>query len=170
MLISILAFINIKKKISKEVPFNYLLLLLFTLSVSLILLFLSSAYSPEKILVIWLSLIFMTFSIIIMSFLFKNKFNIILGLIIILLIAIMFSVLLLIFSKFFFNESETFFIILTALGAVFFGVYLIFHTQMLIIEKIEVDTDKYIIASMQIYSDIILIFINLVCTLSHKLQ
>lgn len=170
-MISVLIFLNCKKNISNEVPNNYFLLLLFILSISIILLFLSAAFSTEKIIIIWASLIVMSNTIILISFCLKDRFDLTFGLIIIVLMAIIFLIVLAVFSKVLFEDSiEILFSIITALGSVFFGIYLMFHTQLLLTKKIEVDTDRYIITSMQIYSDIVLIFINLVFTLSNKFQ
>lgn len=169
-LISVLVFVNIKNRISQEVPLNYFLVFLFTLSFSVILLFLSSAFSPEKIIVIWGSLIVMTIGIILFSFYLKDRFEFIFAIIVIIIIAILILVMV-IFAKLMFSESiGILFCVIASLGAVFFGLFLILHTQLLLTKKIEVDTDKYIISSMQIYSDIVLIFINLLFALTQKLQ
>jgi FtsH-binding integral membrane protein len=166
LLISVLIFINIKKNISKEVPYNYYLLILYTLSISLILLFLSSQFSPEKILIIWSSLIFVCFSIIVISFYLKEKFKILFAILIVLVIISIFLGILIFFLKVIFNNPNVsiLFTVITSVGSVIFGIYLIFHTKILVIDKIEVDTDTYIIASMQIYSDVILIFITIICS------
>lgn len=162
-----LCLVAFKKDIVKHVPYNYILLLIFTLGISLILLFLSACFTPIKIIIIWVCLILMSSSIILMSFCFQTKIHTIFSLLIIMIISVTFLISLLIFSNFFFgSETAILFCVLASLGGVFFGLYLIFHTQILMKENVEIDTDRYIIASMQIYSDVILIFINLLCTLS----
>jgi FtsH-binding integral membrane protein len=166
LLLSVFLFINIKKNISKEVPYNYFLLILFTFSISIILLFLSSAFTTKKIIIIWCSIILMCSSIVLLSFLLKNKFQILIAILIILFIAILFLGIMMFFSKIILEDPDIsiLFTVITSLGAIFFGVYLIIHTKLLVIDKIELNTDRYIIASMQIYSDVVLIFISLICS------
>jgi FtsH-binding integral membrane protein len=106
------------------------------------------------------------FSIIVISFYLKEKFKILFAILIVLVIISIFLGILIFFLKVIFNNPNVsiLFTVITSVGSVIFGIYLIFHTKILVIDKIEVDTDTYIIASMQIYSDVILIFITIICS------
>lgn len=163
-----LCFVAFKNNISREVPYNYLLLLSFTFANSIILLFLSSHFHYIKIIIVWSKIILMVFCIILMSFIFQTKFHFIFGVIILISVAIVYTTLLIIFSQiiFFQNIAETaFFLIISTLAEIILGLYLIIHSQKLINKKEEIDSDTYIIHVIQIYSDIILMFMNLLCSL-----
>ena len=47
------------------------------------------------------------------------------------------------------------------IGAILYGLYLVIHTQMLVDNKLDIDPDQYIFASLQIYLDVVMIFIYL---------
>lgn len=158
----ILAF---KKEASKKVPLNYILLACFTFSISIILLCLCAIYTVEQVLVAWSGTIIMSLTIILLSFCFKVKFHILFAIILITVAALFFFGLVIFFSQVIFKKDPSFaYSIFCSIGALLYGLYLVFHTQMLINNKMEIDTDKYICTSLQIYMDIILIFLHLLGT------
>ncbi len=161
----ILLTLAFKKDVSKKVPFNYILLFLFIVSMSLILLSLCSSYSTTQVLIAWSATIAMSLTIIFISFFFKTKFNLIFAFIFIIFAGLIFFGILNFFTIVILKTDSYFlFTIFSSFGAILYGFYLVFHTQMLINNKVNIDTDKYIYASLQIYLDIIMIFIYLLCS------
>ena len=154
--------LGFKKNLAKKVPINYILLVTFTISVSIILLNICAYYNTEKVLIAWSGTIVMSFTIIIMSFFLKVKFKIIYGLIMITLGALLFFGILSLFTLVIYKtNSYLIYGIYCTIGAILYGLYLVIHTQMLVDNKLDIDPDQYIFASLQIYLDVVMIFIYL---------
>jgi FtsH-binding integral membrane protein len=159
VLLLILIFVAFKKKIAKIVPYNYFLVMIFTLTVSLLLLFLSCSLDKNKVITVWVTLMIIVLSIVIMSFLFKEKFYMEISIIFAFLISLSY----IIFSHFVFKSSFVE-LIGGTVGSSIFGLYFIYYANKLLTKE-DINIDEYVIASIEIYSDIILMCVNLILSL-----
>jgi len=169
-IIFILCFVFIKKSIAKKVPNNYIIVFFFTIFASIICLFLSCTVTPIKIIVAWSKITLMVFCIIAFLFIFKSKFYVIWAIVMLFIVSCVYLIIIIMFSQIIFEEklkATIFFLVLSTLGELLFGIYLIYYSQMLINKNVEIETDTYVIHSIQIYSDIILMFMNLFCNLAN---
>lgn len=150
------------KKIARKVPLNYIFLFTFTICESYCLLFICTAYEPYIVLMALLGTAGITATLTVYACTTKTDFTF-LG-------SFLFcGVFLLIFGGIICGVFWSYYywnLLYCILGLLIYSLYLIFDTQ-LIMGKfgIEYQIDDYIIASLQIYIDIIQIFLYLLSIL-----
>ena len=147
--------LSIKKDLSKQVPYNYIALFVMTLFLSLMCAFSSLSFTRDSVIFcIFLTLI-SSIAISIYAFYTKINWGIVLALIIV-GISQCFGFLLMLFIL----RSSLLENVLCFLGTLLFGVYLVYDTQLIMKKFGEIyGVDDYIFASIQIYLDIINLFL-----------
>jgi FtsH-binding integral membrane protein len=152
------------KTAARTVPTNYILLFLFTASESIIISFLISAINDPKIIAIAaISTIVVTSVLTIYACTTKTDFTFLSGILFVSLS------LLVVLGFFYIWMPEPLKLLYCFLGLILYSVYLIYDTQ-LVMGKfgLEYSIDDYIIASLNIYIDIIQIFLYILTILSKK--
>lgn len=153
-------------KLTREVPINYILLLIFTVLESHYIMF-AIAHVNDKFIVLSAALI--TFALVaaltLYACLTKTDFTF-LGpfLLCSLIILFFFGIMVLLFGR-----SKIMTILYCSIGLIIFSIYLIFDTQLIVGQLgVSYGIDDYIIASINLYLDILNIFIYVLSLLSNK--
>lgn len=156
------------KSISTSFPTNYILLLIFTISESYMIASLVIFYETSSVLVCALVTFVMVLSISIYACFTKKDFTLCGTTLFLLLIGLTcFSLIGLILSSFI--KITLYQAFLDCAGVILFGFYLIYDTQLVIgRNKKYLSEDDYIGAALQIYIDIITIFIKILSLLGKK--
>lgn len=142
---------------SRNVPVNYILLTLFTITEAYLVSCTTAAYDPETVFIAAVLTASIVLALTIYAWTTKTDFTICGGLLFTILMALtVASILCIFFSNMIFR------IIISACSVVLFSVYLIYDTQ-LILGKGEnkLTIDDYIFAAMSLYIDIIRIFLEI---------
>ena len=153
------------KKLAKTVPYNYLLLIIFTLSLSFIVMFATTKYNAKEVLMAAALTTVMVLSLTLYAFFTKEDISLERG-----SIPVMSSVFFFVTIYYIFNrEDKTWGMVYCGIGAILFGMYLIYDTYRVIggggtfghhsSHGYELDSEDYIIAVMILYLDIINIFL-----------
>ena len=151
-------------KIYQKVPTNYIILTIFTLSYSWIIGSLVCQYTFSSV----MSSLFLTFvaviTLSIYAFKTKEDYTIFGGTLLICLVLFLFSSLLLILVGIpFFNLISTY------LALILFSVYLIYDTQLLCGKgKKRFSEDDYILAAINLYLDVVILFTKILSILGEK--
>jgi len=149
--------------LARKVPNNYIMLFAFTFCESYIVSFICGISNPRIVLMAAL----MTFSMVIALGLYalytKTDFTMQGGLFFVLGCAfLMFCI----FGMF--TQNKIFHVILSVLGIILFGLYLIYDIQLIVGNKtVLLETDDYIIGALMLYTDIISIFIEILNLLNN---
>jgi len=147
--------------LARKVPTNYILLGIFTFSEAYSVSFTVGAYTLSGYgnLVLWAAFltVCMTLTITYYAFTTKTDFTIMGGLMFCLAAGLIFLAILTIFT-----DNPFINCLVTVCGIVVYGVYLIYDTQLIAGgKKHEFTVDDYIVAAMQIYVDIIVLFLEI---------
>ena len=116
------------KKLARTVPYNYLLLLVFTLSISFIVMFAATKYDAQEVLMAAAITTTMVLSLTLYAFCTKEDITLSRGSIPVVSTVITFVTLYYIFNR----EDRTWGIVYCGLGAILFGMYLIYDTYRVI--------------------------------------
>ena len=159
----ILCFIIIfVRGITRSVPLNYFLLLIFTLAESYIVGFICSLSNPK---IVFMAAC-MTFAIVVFLTIYAmtTKTDITTqGSILFLLLAV--SLCLIVFNIFL--RFKFLYVIICCISVFIFGIYIIYDTQLILGKKNEIlKVDDYILGSFLIYTDIISLFLNILSLLN----
>ena len=152
------------RNVSKTVPTNYILLTIFTLlegySVSMI----CSVYDKQTVLLAALFTFDITLELTIYTFTTKTDFTVFTGVLLVCLIClIFFGIACLIIRARILN------IMYCAFGVLIFGIYIVCDTQLLIGNKSKkIEMDEYIFGAVNLYLDIINIFIYILSLLGDR--
>jgi protein lifeguard len=143
------------RDLSRKVPINYLLLILFTLCEGYLVSFVCNLTEPRIVIMAASMTCFITLALTLYSCTTKKDFTIY-GSIVFLLACV-----LLLFSIFFlFTQNKLIHIIVSCFGVLIYSFYLIYDTQLLIGNKQNaMDTEDYILCSIMLYLDIVNIFL-----------
>lgn len=146
------------------VPLNYIILTVFTLSYSCLIAMEVCMYSVSSIMVA----LFLTFvtviSLTIYAWKSEKDFTICGGTLFVSLILLIFSSLILIFIR-----IPLLYIIYTCISLIIFCIYLIYDTQLLIGSgRFKFNEDDYILAAINIYLDVIIIFLKILAIFGKK--
>jgi FtsH-binding integral membrane protein len=152
------------KKMARTVPWNYILLLIFTVSMGSIVMFCTSQYEPKSVLMAT----GMTFVVVLglSLYVWNTKDEIDYGSAGCTIIGCVLSTmcLVLLFSDV--NRNNTLY---SALFCVMFGFYIVYDTHLIVGGgHYEIDAEDYIIASIIIYMDIINLFLHVLRLLGEK--
>ena len=152
------------QKIYQKVPTNYIVLTIFTVSYSWLVAEATCRYTKSSVMLA----LFLTF-ITVLSLSFyawktNNDFTVYGGTLFVCLILLSF------FSLFYFILPITFYFIITTYASlILFSIYLIYDTQLLIGSgKVKFSEDDYILAAINIYLDIIIIFLKILSIVGKK--
>jgi FtsH-binding integral membrane protein len=140
--------------VAKTVPINYILLILFTVCESYMVATISAFNPPEIVITAALMTATIVIALTIYAFTTKTDFTLLGGFI------FMFTAIMLFWGIFIMIFGFFLYTLYCVLGVILFGIYLIFDTQ-LILGKfgLEYSIDDYILAALNIYIDIIQMFL-----------
>jgi len=148
--------------LAKTVPWNYVLLFAFTGAESYIVAFFCTVSQGKIVLMAALMTLGIVFALTLYAMTTKEDFTLQGGA----LYIIGMAVLLMVVFNFLF-QSDILSIIISAVSAVLFGLYLVYDTQLIIGGKnAELDLDDYILGALMLYSDIIGLFLQLLSLLN----
>ena len=143
------------RSVARSVPLNYILLAIFTLAESYLVSFIASKYEPETVLIAAGLTCAITVGLTLYAIFTKTDFTTCGGILVVCVIALLIGSIIAIFIK-----SKILNLILAVLGTIIFGIYLVFDTQLVIGQnKNAYSIDDYIFAAMNLYIDIIQIFL-----------
>lgn len=142
---------------AKKVPNNYILLALFTLSDAYIVGFICGFSNPKIVFLAAFFTLAIFFALTLYACTTKSDFTMMGGSL------AMFSMLLFVFGIFLmFTNNNLMHLIYASLSAVMFGFYILYDTQLIIGTKnFKYSIDDYIIASLELYTDIIGLFLQI---------
>lgn len=151
------------QNVSKTVPYNYILLAIFTFSESWIVATLCAMTNPQIVLMAAVMTLGITVSLTLYAITTKTDFTIYGGLMYLLGMG------LLLFGIFaFFTDNKLFHIIVCIISVIILGIYLIYDTQLIIgNRKHSLDIDDYIIGALMLYVDIVTLFLEIMELLRH---
>ena len=146
------------KGCARRVPLNYILLLTFTVCQSFVFGVITSMYTAESVLMAAGMTLGMTFALTLYACTTKTDFTACGALFFTLSIGMMALMAL----SFFMTFAEWWYPVLSALLLVFYGLFLIYDTQMVLGGgKHELTYDDYIVGALILYVDIMMIFLEL---------
>lgn len=149
------------KKLSRTVPYNYLILLVFTLSLSFTVMFATTRYDSKEVLMAAALTTVMVLSLTLYAFCTKEDITVSGGSIPIVSTVFAFVTIYYIFNR----DDSTWGMVYCGLGAILFGLYLIYDTYRVIGggesfgSHYELGSEDYILAVMILYLDIINLFL-----------
>lgn len=144
-------------EISRKVPYNYILLGIFTFSESWIVSTVCGLSNPKVVFMAAAMTLGITVALTLYAITTKTDFTICGGLMFIL------GMVMLLFVIFgFFTDNKMFHVIICAISVVILGIYIIYDTQLIVGGRREsLDIDEYIIGALMLYVDIISLFLQL---------
>lgn len=157
------------RKVSRKVPINYILLLIFTLCESYVVANICAYYmasQPGVVTMAGLGTFVISLACMLYAFFAKTDFTIMGGIIWLL----SFTLLLIIMFQWVFLYGNTFvYNMIIGLCIFLMGIFLIYDTQLIVGKgKHKLSLDDYVIGALIIYSDIITIFLYLLMLLGKK--
>ena len=145
------------RNLSRSVPINFILLGVYTLSESYIVSCTTIRYDPKTILIATILTASIVIALTVYAFKTTTDFTIMGGF----LFTLLFSVVVASFLCFFF-PSKIFRTIIAACSVFIFSIYLIYDTQLILGKgELKLTIDDYIFAALNLYLDIINIFLNI---------
>jgi len=141
----------------RKAPMNYIMLFTITIGYGIILGFVAVLYAPDSVLLALGCTVILCFSLTLFSFQTKIDFT---GcgvyLFVILLIFMIFSLI-----AGFFPQTRTFRLVMAIIGTIIFSFYLIYDTQLMIggKHKYSISPEEYVFAALNLFVDIIQIFL-----------
>jgi FtsH-binding integral membrane protein len=146
------------RDLSRKVPLNYILLILFTMSKGYMISFVCNLTQPRIVFMAACMTCFITLALTFYACTTKRDFTIYGSLMFLL------SCVLLLFSIFYlFTQNRLIHIVVSCIGVLIFSFYLIYDTQLLIGNKENaMDTDDYILCSIMLYIDIVNLFFYII--------
>lgn len=157
VMITIMYALGCYKSVARTVPINYILLFTFAVAQSMFVGTICARYPPNLVLLAVALTVAVVVGLTIYAFTTDTDFTICGGVLLVaglvLLVATIVS---------FFVHNKILHIIISACGAILFSVYLIYDTQLVVgTGENALSTDDYIWGAMQLYIDIIQIFIKI---------
>ncbi|XP_046606867.1 protein lifeguard 1-like isoform X1 [Neodiprion virginianus] len=140
----------------RQAPMNYIFLLLFTVAEGIVLGAASSTYQVDAVLMAAGITAVVCFALTIFAFQTKWDFTLLSGVLFVAVIILFVFAIVAIFVK-----GKIFTLIYASLGALIFSVYLVFDTQLMMggKHKYSISPEEYIFAALNLYLDIVNIFI-----------
>ena len=153
------------KSMARKVPTNYLLLFIFTSLFSFFFMYVSSLYDVTDVLTAAGMTLGMTVAITLFAFWTKTDFTVCGSLFLCLAIGMLCLGLVSIFCTF----SSWWYPLVSAICVVIYGLYLIFDTQLIAGgRRHELSVDDYVVGALLIYTDIMMIFLELLKLFGNK--
>jgi len=141
--------------VSRNVPINYILLFVFTLGEAYIVAYVCSRSDPATVLLAAGLTLGITIALTLYATFTKSDFTFLGGFLFVCLIALLIGG---IAAYFFRNKWLN--LVLAVFGAIIFGIYIIFDTQLIIGNKgLKFKIDDYVFAAINLYMDIIMLFL-----------
>ena len=152
--------------VGRTVPGNYIALAIFTIAEGYCVAGLTAAYPPDLVVTAGLATALVTISLTIYAFYTKTEMTVFMGLAFVVYLA-MFPILL--FGAFF-MKMQALYIFYCCLGLILYSLFLIIDTMQIVrnnksLGGYEVDYDDYVIGAMQLYLDIVMIFVYILALL-----
>lgn len=145
------------KTLARSVPTNYILLTIFTLGQSYSVSFTASFYDPKTVMIAAILTTAIVIALTLYAIFTTSDFTTMGGILIVLLVGLTVGSIVGIFIK-----NRIYHTIIAICSAIVFGIYLVFDTQLVIGENSRAySIDDYIFAAMNLYIDIIQIFLQL---------
>lgn len=145
------------RSVARSVPINYILLAIFTLAESYVVSFIASRYDPNTVLIAASLTAIIVISLTLYAIFTKTDFTTCGGVLLVCSVGLFFGSIIGIFLK-----SNVYNMIIAVVSAIIFGIYLVFDTQLVIgTNSNAYSVDDYIFAAMNLYVDIIIIFLKL---------
>ena len=144
-------------KCSRRVPFNYIILTIFTLCEAYMVSSICALSDPESVIMAAIMTLGVTVSLTLYACTTKNDFTYFVGFLFVSVSSLMMSF----FFLFFFNFGFLY-VTLCMFGVILYGMYLVYDTQLILGGKhMELGYDDYIIGAIFIYLDIVVLFIRI---------
>ncbi len=151
-------------KVARKVPLNFILLAIFTIAESYVVSFIASIYDTQTVLIAGGLTAAIVIALTLYAIFTKTDFTTCGGILLVCLVALVVGG---IFAMFIRNRWLN--LVLSILGVILFGIYLVYDTQLVIGKnKRKFSIDDYIIAAMNLYIDIIQIFLYLLSILGNS--
>jgi len=155
------------RSVARKVPTNYILLALFTFSEAYGVSAICAIYYYEGYgsLIIWAAVLTlsMTAALTIYAYTTKSDFTTYGGVLFVISLGLLFFAILAIFTQLRFLQ-----ILITIATIILYGVYLVYDTQLIVGGKrFQLSIDDYIIGAIQLYLDIIILFLEILKLLSY---
>ena len=150
--------------IYKKVPTNYIILFVFTLSESWVVAYQTCLYTPRSVMIALIMTIITVLTLTIYAWTTKKDFTILGGTLFVSLVLLIFiSFILLLFPV------RIGYLIYLVISLILFSIYLIYDTQLVIGgRRYSFSEDDYILAAMNIYLDIIILFLKILALTGKK--
>ena len=145
------------RSLARSVPINFILLAIFTISESYLVSCTTAKYDPQTILIVTILTASIVVALTVYAFTTSTDFTIMGGLLFTASVALLIAMILCIFFP-----SKIFRTIISAISVILFSIYLIYDTQIILGRgELKLEIDDYIFAAMNLYIDIITIFLEL---------
>jgi FtsH-binding integral membrane protein len=143
--------------VARSVPLNYILLFIFTVAESYSVAFIASQYDAQTVVIAAGLTAAIVVGLTLYAIFTKTDFTVCGGILVVCMIALIIGGIIGIFIR-----NKWLHLVLSILGVIVFGIYLVFDTQLTIGKnQRKYSIDDYIIAALNLYIDIIQIFLEL---------
>jgi FtsH-binding integral membrane protein len=150
--------------LARKMPINFILLAIFTVTEAYMISFISSVYSPQTVFIAAALTAGVVVALTVYACWTKTDFTIYGGL---LFICLFVFVIVSMLAMFF--QSRWITLVISSIGVILFGIYLIYDTQLVMGGKrVQLGIDDYIIGSIMLYLDIMNIFVYLLAIVGGK--
>lgn len=153
------------KSVTRQLPYNYLLLTLFTLLKGVSLSAVCAFYDPFAVFLAAFSTFCLSFSLTVYACTTRNDFTVMRGVFVVL----SFSAFSLLIMCIVLGASDLYHYFYCPLLAALYGLYLVYDTQLIVGEKRhKLSYDDYVLGALMLYIDIVGIFVHLLRIRKHK--
>lgn len=151
------------ENVRRKSPMNFILLLVFTLTMSFLIAVTVSRQYPEHVLMALGITVVLCFSLTIFAFQTKIDFTVMGGFLLVAIIVFFIASIVYIFFP-----GKLFKLIISSIGVILFSLYLLYDTQMMIggDHKYSISPEEYIFAALTIYIDVVNIFLYILAIIS----
>jgi hypothetical protein len=143
---------------ARQVPMNYVLLLIFTICEAYLVSYCCATTSPKIVLMAAILTLAITVSLTIYAMTTKIDFSYMGGMMFVFGFVLLFSGMFMLFT-----DNPILHVVYASIGVCFYGLYLIYDTQTLLNNKrkygAKLDVDEYVLGAIQIYMDVVLLFV-----------
>ena len=153
------------KELHRKVPYNYILLFLFTIFESFSISYITSYYSPETIALATGCTAGLTLILTLYAYFTKSDFTMFAGS----MIALSFGLLLFGLIFIIIGDSNLYRLLFCPLAVICYGIFLVYDTQLIIgTKRHKIGYDDYILGSVALYIDIVGLFVYLLQIIGKK--
>lgn len=161
---AILMVITCAGELRRKHPHNLVFLFTFTVAESLMLAAITVRFDTKVVLMAGIMTAVICLSLTLFAFQTKIDFTVCSGVMLIVLIVAIMTLLI----SMFFPRSKMFILIASSIMAIIFGIFLVMDTQMIIggTHKVQISPEEYVFAALNLYLDIINMFLYMLTILS----